>query len=143
MNTGVVSQIGAPLDLYDRPANTFVAGFIGSPAMNFMDGTIQGGTFQAANGSKWALPADAKVSDGQRCTFGVRPEFVQPGGEVMAKVIVTEPTGSETQIVADMGGEHFTCLFNERIAAQPGDTLNIGADPEKCHVFDIETGIRL
>ncbi|KAJ54641.1 sugar ABC transporter ATP-binding protein [Actibacterium mucosum KCTC 23349] len=143
MNTGVVSQIGAPLDLYDRPANTFVAGFIGSPAMNFMDGTIQGGKFQAANGSSWALPSDAKVTEGQRCTFGVRPEFVEAGGDVAAKVIVTEPTGSETQIVADMGGEHFTCLFNERIAAQPGDTLKIGADPEKCHVFDIETGLRL
>lgn len=143
MNTGVVSQIGAPLELYDRPTNTFVAGFIGSPAMNFLNGVARAGRFEADNGSVWVLPGDTSVGDGQRCTFGIRPEFLTTGGDVEANVIVTEPTGSETQIVADLGGEHFVCLFSERVPARPGDTLKLSVDPQKCHVFDTDTGLRL
>ncbi|GAC1342060.1 MAG: sn-glycerol-3-phosphate ABC transporter ATP-binding protein UgpC [Acetobacteraceae bacterium] len=145
MNGGRVEQIGSPLELYDRPANQFVAGFIGSPAMNFVPGTIEAGGFRAEDGSLWPLPASAANANGRPAVYGVRPEHLQlagPGG-VPLTVQVVEPTGSETQVFGKLGGLAMLGAFRERVSARPGDPLSITADPALVHLFDRETGIRL
>jgi multiple sugar transport system ATP-binding protein len=143
MNSGNVEQIGAPLDLYDRPANLFVAGFIGSPAMNFLNGKIEKGAFQADGGTSLPLPQTSNGSDGKPAVYGVRPEHFQlnPSG-LPAIVHVVEPTGSETQVVAEFAGASVICAFRERISAKPGETIRIAPDPALVHLFDAATGQR-
>ena len=85
MNSGNVEQIGAPLDLYDHPANLFVAGFIGSPAMNFVKGRIAGGAFRADGGADLPLPGgQANGSEGRPVLYGMRPEHFQLRGDGLA-----------------------------------------------------------
>jgi multiple sugar transport system ATP-binding protein len=143
MNSGNVEQIGAPLDLYDRPANLFVAGFIGSPAMNFLKGRVESGAFQAEGGTSLPLPQASNGSDGKPAVYGVRPEHFQlnPSG-LPAIVHVVEPTGSETQVVAEFAGASVVCAFRERISAKPGETIRIAPDPALVHLFDAATGQR-
>ena len=144
MNAGNVEQIGAPLELYDRPANLFVAGFIGSPAMNFLKGRIEGGTFHAEGGAALPLPPRGPNGfDGKPAVYGVRPEHFQldPAG-VPAKVHVVEPTGSETQVLAEFAGASVLCAFRERVSAKPGETIRITPDPALVHLFDATTGHR-
>src|SRR5215207_10611067 len=74
MHDGVVEQVGAPLDLYDRPANLFVAGFIGSPAMNFLKGHLQGGRFVSESGTSLPVANPPAASDGKPIIYGIRPE---------------------------------------------------------------------
>ncbi len=144
MNGGHIEQIGAPLELYDRPANLFVAGFIGSPAMNFFRGRINGaGGFRADDGAAWPLPRWARMTEGHAVVYGVRPEDMRLGeGGVPATVQVIEPTGSETLVIARVGPVPVVCAFRERIAARPGDTITLAADPAVVHLFDAETGRR-
>src|SRR5665647_1793941 len=107
MHDGRVEQIGAPLELYDRPFNIFVAGFIGSPAMNFLPGTIRANgklEFEGPGGARMPLAAAPRDSDGRPAVYGVRPEHftvADDGAEVVIQVV--EPTGSEIQIVAKLG----------------------------------------
>jgi multiple sugar transport system ATP-binding protein len=145
MNSGRVEQIGAPLELYDRPANLFVAGFIGSPAMNFLKGHVEDGAFRVENGATLPLPGNGKGngSNGLPAVYGVRPEHFQldPSG-LPAVVHVIEPTGSETQVMAEFAGASVICAFRERIAAKPGETIRIAPDPALVHLFDAATGQR-
>jgi multiple sugar transport system ATP-binding protein len=144
MNGGNVEQVGAPLDLYDNPANLFVAGFIGSPAMNFLKGTVEGGAFRADGGLAFPLPSAASPAEGRPAVYGVRPEHFQLSGEGWpARVNVIEPTGSETQVLAELAGTPIVCAFRERIAARPGETIRLTADPRLVHLFDAGTGQRL
>jgi multiple sugar transport system ATP-binding protein len=144
MHDGNVEQIGAPLDLYDRPENLFVAGFIGSPAMNMLHGRIEGGGFVTDEGVRFPLAAGPAGSDGRRAIYGIRPEHfrLDPDG-IETKVSVVEPTGSETLVFAQAGGREVTCLFRERIQARCGDALRISPDPALVHLFDEGTGRRL
>jgi multiple sugar transport system ATP-binding protein len=143
MNGGNIEQVGAPLDLYDHPDNIFVAGFIGSPAMNFLKGTAQGGVFQAEGGVTLPLPAGGNCAAGQPIIYGVRPEHFSIGGEGLPITVnVVEPTGSETQVIADFAGRPIICTFRERIAARPGETIRISPDPALVHLFDAGTGQR-
>ena len=144
MNGGNVEQIGAPLELYDRPNNLFVAGFIGSPAMNFLKGKIEGGNFRAEGGEALPLPHGRNGSDGRPAVYGVRPEHFQldPNG-VPAVVHVVEPTGSETQVLAEFAGASVLCAFRERVSAKPGETIRITPEPSLVHLFDAGTGLRL
>src|SRR3982751_4708157 len=97
MNEGRIEQLGAPLELYDRPANLFVAQFIGSPAMNIFDGLVRGGAVEAL-GVRW--PANGHASDGQRVRYGIRPEHLEPASTgIPAKVVVVEPMGAGTGVV--------------------------------------------
>ncbi|MFV0335098.1 MAG: ABC transporter ATP-binding protein [Tropicimonas sp.] len=144
MNGGRIEQAGAPLDLYDRPVNRYVAGFIGSPAMNFVDGTIAAGgqpVFESAGGWRVELPAGINAHAGQPVTLGIRPEDVmlETPGET-ARIRVVEPTGSETQVIADFHGEEITCLVRDRMELRPGDRLALRCDMEKLHLFDRESG---
>ncbi len=145
MNGGRVEQIGSPLELYDRPANQFVAGFIGSPAMNFLPGIVEHSGFRVEDGSLWPLPDTAANANGRPLLYGVRPEHLQltQEGGVPLTVQVVEPTGSETQVYGKLGGLGVLGAFRERIAARPGEPLNVTADPALVHLFDRETGRRL
>ena len=147
MHDGLVEQIGAPLELYDRPQNLFVAGFIGSPAMNLLAGTIRGKgapQFEGANGVRLPLLAAPTGSDGRPVIYGIRPEhfvIAEDGGE--AEVLVVEPTGSELQIAAKIGGEDIVAVFRERHNFKPGDKIRLKPDPKLVHLFDEATGKRL
>ena len=143
MNAGNVEQIGAPLELYDRPANLFVAGFIGSPAMNFLKGKVESGAFKAEGGIALPLASGPNASEGMPAVYGVRPEHFQlsPSG-LPAVVHVVEPTGSETQVLAEFAGTSVICAFRERISAKPGETIRITPNPTLVHLFDAATGQR-
>jgi multiple sugar transport system ATP-binding protein len=150
MNGGNVEQIGAPLDLYDNPANLFVAGFIGSPAMNFLKGRVDGGAFLSEEGTSLPLPSTRGVTDGSPIVYGIRPEHFQlngdgqrNGGGVSARVNVIEPTGSETQVMAEFAGTPIIAAFRERVMARPGETIHITPDPAMVHLFDAKTGQRV
>jgi multiple sugar transport system ATP-binding protein len=144
MHDGIVEQIGEPLELYDRPANLFVAGFIGSPAMNFFKGRIEDGGFAAEGGVKLPLANGARAASGTRATYGVRPEHLHVAEDgVPAKVIVVEPTGSETQVFAECGGQEIVCVLRERIDAEPGAMLRLRPDPKLVHLFDEAGGKRI
>jgi len=140
MNAGKVEQIGAPLDLYDRPANQFVAGFIGSPSMNFIGGEITAAGFVAA-GVTLPLPAGAT---GGNAVYGIRPEHFEltPDG-LKATVLLVEPMGSETQVTMTLGEHQVIGVFRERVQARPGSTITIRPDLANIHLFDATTGLRI
>src|SRR5882672_524162 len=117
MNGGNVEQIGSPLELYDNPANLFVAGFIGSPAMNFLPGQFaqrSAAAVKLSNASELPEPA-CREADGRDVTLGVRPEhFLINQGGVPAEVIVVEPTGADTQVYCRLSGIELTVVSRER-----------------------------
>jgi len=147
MHDGVVEQMGTPLELYDRPANQFVAGFIGSPAMNFLKGKVKSNgsaSFEGPNGVKLPLNSAPANSEGQPAVYGVRPEhFTIADDGAEAEIIVVEPTGSETQVFAKLGGEQVVAVFRERHQFNPGDKIRLKPDPALVHLFDEATGKRL
>jgi multiple sugar transport system ATP-binding protein len=147
MNEGVVEQAGSPLELYDRPANIFVAGFIGSPAMNLLKGIVRvkgDASFLTQSGVTLPLAKAFKDADGRPAIYGIRPEhFSLDGQGVKAEIAVVEPTGSETQVFARLGGDKIVGVFRERVAAQPGELLAMAPDPNAVHLFDAATGLRL
>ncbi|MCI4663839.1 MAG: sn-glycerol-3-phosphate ABC transporter ATP-binding protein UgpC [Neomegalonema sp.] len=143
MQGGYVEQIGAPLELYDRPDNMFVAGFIGSPAMNFLRGRVQGGAFITAMDERIPLGAGMGADEGREVVLGVRPEHLTLVGEGQGfgvDVVVTEPTGSEVQIVAKHGAEELIAVFRERHQPAVGERMRVAPDPSQLHLFDGETG---
>ncbi len=149
LRDGVVEQVGRPLDLYDRPANLFVAGFIGSPAMNILDGEVTqsgGGLVVKLTGSDVTLPvpADTALSPGRKVKYGVRPEsFSLSDAGLRAEVVVTEPTGSETQVFMRLAGHDIVGVFRERVQVARGDTLGLAVQPGAIHLFDAETEQRI
>ncbi|MFB9224108.1 ABC transporter ATP-binding protein [Paracoccus cavernae] len=143
MNAGRVEQIGAPLELYDRPANLFVAGFIGSPAMNMIPGEIADGGFRTSDGTILPLADDFGAAAGQKLVYGLRPEAITQGGTIAMRVEVTEPTGAETYVVGNLGGTAITGVFRDRVTAQAGQSLAVSIDPNAVHLFDADSGKRL
>jgi len=154
IHDGVVEQVGAPLELYDRPANLFVAGFIGSPAMNLIPGHVGAQGFEARSGALFPLVKAPPASQGRPMMYGIRPEHLQIRDDgVPVEVMVIEPTGSETQIVVRPAGERppatvgepegaITCVVRERLTARPGDVIRIAPDERGIHLFD-ESGRRV
>ena len=147
MNGGNVEQIGAPLELYDRPTNLFVAGFIGSPAMNFLQGQDRRMERSVPTAAR-RCRCPARTGDGSDGTAGrstaCGPEHFQLSAQGLpATVHVIEPTGSETQVMAEFAGTPIICAFRERVAAKPGETIRIAADPALVHLFDAGSGQRL
>jgi multiple sugar transport system ATP-binding protein len=148
MHDGIVEQIGSPLELYDKPANQFVAGFIGSPAMNFLKGKIAvngSASFEGPNGIKLPLGGAASASsDGRPAVYGIRPEHFEIADDgAEAEIVVVEPTGSETQVFAKLGGEEVVAVFRERHQFNPGDKIRLKPDQRVVHLFDEATGQRL
>ena len=143
LSGGKVEQIGAPLDLYDRPANQFVAGFIGSPSMNFIKGTITDQGF-AAPSITLPLPSAALPFAGEPAIYGIRPEhFSLDENGVPAEITLVEPMGSETQVTMKLGEAKVIGVFRERINGAPGDTIHVLPNVEAVHLFSEEHGIRL
>jgi multiple sugar transport system ATP-binding protein len=147
MHDGLVEQIGAPLELYDKPKNLFVAGFIGSPAMNFLKGAVRLNgkmEFEVPSGARLPLAAVPAGSDGRAAIYGVRPEhFVIADDGAEAAIQVIEPTGAEIQVVAKLGGEEIIAVFRERYQFKPGDKIRLKPDPKLVHLFDETSGQRL
>jgi multiple sugar transport system ATP-binding protein len=147
MHDGVVEQIGTPLELFDRPGNLFVAQFIGSPAMNVLDGTLRrngDGAFVEALGSRWPVPAGVAGTDGQSVAYGVRPgDLSLAAGGVAAKVFVVEPTGAETELLLRVGDAQLTLVMHGRTPAKPDDTVHLAIEAAHAHVFDRASGRRL
>jgi multiple sugar transport system ATP-binding protein len=149
MHDGRVEQIGTPLELYDNPRNLFVAGFIGSPAMNFIPGTLrrQGERVWVEADDGTVLPAEGVArEDGRRVVFGLRPEHIAIAnghGGFSAVVQVVEPTGAETNVVVDMAGCQVTAVFNERRQLRPGERIVLTSLPGLAHLFDAGSGDHL
>ena len=147
MHDGIVEQVGTPLELYDRPANMFVAGFIGSPSMNLIAGTIKSGatpSFLTETGISLPLANAPPDSDGQAAVYGIRPEHFSLNGKgVVTQVAVIEPMGSETQVITKLGGQKLVGVFRERVSVKPGDALLLAPDPAAVHLFDQVSGQRL
>jgi multiple sugar transport system ATP-binding protein len=147
MHDGRVEQMGAPLELYDRPHNQFVAGFIGSPAMNFIPGTLRANgaaSVAAAAGVTLPLRSAPQGSDGRPVVYGVRPEHLDLAADgADAEVVVVEPTGSETQLVARLAGQDIVAIFRDRHDLKPGQRIKLRPRADLVHVFDKETGDRL
>ncbi len=147
MRDGRVEQIGRPLDIYDRPANQFVASFIGSPSMNLLKGRTarQGGKLVVLTegGAELPLP-EARVDAGRDVVYGIRPEHITIGKSgVSVDVSVVEPTGSETLVFGRLGGLPIDALIRERVQIEPGSKLLFEIIPRYAHIFEAETGNRL
>ena len=144
MNNGNIEQAGRPLDLYDKPANMFVAGFIGSPAMNLLKGTVSDGMLRTDDGTAWPLPVNGSRPKDGPAVYGVRPEHLRlDAGGIPAIVQVVEPTGSETQVMMKVGDQTMVGAFRERVSARPGEILPVRPDPALVHLFDQQSGQRL
>ena len=142
MRDGQIAQIGAPLELYDHPANVFVAGFIGSPAMNLVRGVVAADGSFAGDGV--AFPLETPMAPGRQITYGIRPEHLalsdtgQP-----AQVVVVEPTGSEIHLVLRAGVQDVTVVLRDRQSFQPGQQVFLRPHPGQAHLFDGDSGVRL
>jgi multiple sugar transport system ATP-binding protein len=149
MREGVIEQQGKPLDLYDMPANKFVAGFIGSPAMNFLPSVIaeDGASLVLDLGSvRQTLALGRSLQPGRKVTAGIRPEHIvvtAPGqGNLDVPVAVVESTGSSTFITAATTPE-MTIVETSRDTVRAGDTIGLKVDPAQLHIFDEATGVRI
>ena len=146
MRDGRIEQTGSPLDLYDHPANQFVAGFIGSPAMNFLPGTLRrsgdAASVELADGTRLDAPPRVGGVDGQPVVFGTRPEhlLLADSGGIQARVVVMEPTGMDTFVACRHEGVELSAVFRERHDFAPGSTIHLLPDLQRAHLFDAGTG---
>jgi multiple sugar transport system ATP-binding protein len=141
MHGGVVQQVGSPLELYDRPANLFVAGFIGSPGMNFLDATYETGSMKLKDGTVVPLPAPLNLRSGVRATLGIRPEHVVLSSDqsnMAANVELLEPTGFGIILHLSLHGLPFKVFTLDRSALSAGTQVNVAFPPQHLHVFDEE-----
>ncbi|KKC31755.1 ABC transporter ATP-binding protein [Devosia psychrophila] len=150
MNDGRVEQIGTPLELYDHPANIFVATFIGSPGMNLIAGTVvasgTGQVVKTGEGLELPLLAQGDGAEGRVVQYGFRPEHLRlcSGVEgIAAEIIVVEPMGSETQVHMKFAGEPIVGVFRERITKQPGEIIHVLPDADGATIFDGVTGMAI
>ncbi|MGR3503370.1 ABC transporter ATP-binding protein [Pseudaestuariivita sp.] len=140
MQGGVIEQIGSPLELYDNPANEFVATFIGAPSMNLLEGRAAGGVI-SLGGTDVALPPGIIASGDVK--LGIRPEhLILSDKGLPMEVKVVEPTGSETMVFLNFHGQDVTAVFRERHAFEAGQTVHLSPDPAHIHIFDA-AGLRL
>jgi multiple sugar transport system ATP-binding protein len=157
MNEGRVEQIGSPLELYDYPANLFVAGFIGSPAMNFLEGhlvtTATGRALRIASGDTVSLGPTGEP-DGRKLVIGVRPEHLvvdhagsadlgDSDGAIKAEVAVTEPTGADTQVFCRIGDTELVAISRDRRLFAPATPVRLRAEAANVCLFDPASGVRL
>jgi len=146
MNEGRIEQLGAPLELYDRPNNLFVAQFIGSPAMNVIDGVLRkSSACVEALGHRWPIGAVSGGTEGQAVKYGVRPEHVAIGaqGSISAEVVVVEPMGAETELVVKVADATFVITTHGRSDAKPGQAIALAPEAASVHLFDAASGQRL
>jgi len=149
MRDGYIEQTGSPLELYDHPANLFVAGFIGSPAMNFLPATLRrsadAATVDLADGTRLEAPPLSGGTDGQAVIFGTRPEHLRlaADGGIPVNVAVVEPTGADTFVSCRHRDTEMSVVFRERYNFEPGSTIRLNPDLQHTHLFDAGSGKRL
>jgi multiple sugar transport system ATP-binding protein len=153
MHDGIVEQAGRPLELYDRPANVFVAGFLGSPAMNQIEGRVDGAgdrpVLKTPYGVSLPLPSSIPASTaGKDIILGIRPEHLSPSADgaefgFRTRVIVTEPTGAETMLATRFGNNDVVALIHDRVEMMPDGDITLALMPERLHFFDAASGKRL
>lgn len=150
MDRGSIQQVGSPLDLYHNPKNMFVAGFIGSPAMNFIPATVRasGGNCRVefADGQGIALPSSQTLHDGRSVVLGVRPEhlrLVSSQAELKSAVLMVEPTGAQTHVLIDFQGQNLVVVQEGEPTVSAGKDVSWTTDPKNIFVFDKETGMTL
>jgi len=141
MNEGRIEQLGEPLELYDRPANLFVAQFIGSPAMNVLEGIFKKDSVEAL-GARWPCPV--KAAEGQAVKYGIRPEHLalHPQG-IAGEIEVVEPMGAETEILVKVGGQTFNVMTHGRATLGPGERVFLAPQAAQAHLFDAASGRRI
>ena len=149
MQGGVVEQVGAPLELYDKPANVFVATFIGSPSMNLYSGTVEAGdggfVMRTADGALMPLPVGRSDLVGRKIVYGIRPEdiVVGEGAGAVARISTVEPTGAETLLLCKVGSVSTVVVSRERVTLGPGDDISLTFPTQSLHLFDQATGRRV
>ena len=150
LHEGKVAQMGPPLDVYDRPENLFVAGFIGSPAMNFIEGTVHRGDGKVGvattDGTLVPVPDNGELREGASVVAGIRPEHLTVGGRgagLRAKVMVTEPTGAEELVVCQLAGQTCKVVTHQRHSFSIGEEIELHPEMDSMHVFDGDSGMRL
>ena len=156
MKDGVIQQVDTPANLYTKPDNVFVAGFIGSPQMNFVTATLskENGSVYASFGDNKIMIPNGKVTPelegyiGKEVIVGIRPEDIhddeafissRPEAVCNAYVEVTEMMGAETYLYLELAGEQFTARVNQRSTAKIGDTIKVAFETNKIHIFDKDT----
>ncbi len=147
MDDGRIEQVGSPMELYNLPKNVFVAKFIGSPAMNLIQGTVvrsDGALAVEANGQRLPAGAESGAGDGQSVIYGIRPEHLDIADDGFpASVSVVEPTGSETLVFLRFGETDIVAVFPDWHDFKPGQTVRLRPRAERAHIFDAATGARL
>lgn len=150
LNGGRIEQVGTPLELYRTPANLFVAGFIGSPAMNVLDGTVDADDGEPAvrlgDGSAIRIAPERKVRPGQAVRIGLRPEHFVAGGEgnaIAGQTLLVEPTGAQTHVLFEFAGEQITAVVDGDHPARHGSLFRAAMDRSQVYVFDRQTGAAL
>jgi multiple sugar transport system ATP-binding protein len=144
LRDGVIEQQGAPLDLFERPASKFVAGFLGSPKMNFIPATVAGKSFVLADGTKLPVPAHALIGGQETVIIGIRPQYITRAGKsaaaghahVTTVVELVQPTGSRTQVTFPLGGVVSVAELDPRDAAAPGEKVTLSLDMRRAVLID-------
>ena len=154
MRDGHIEQVGTPEEVFKRPATRFVAGFIGSPPMNLVEGEVAGGKVNFGRGETLPLPRQFrdKVSAGHKIVFGIRPDDIYPAGhglhsgdaqdvhEIELSVSITEPLGNETLVFAEFTGRDWVSRMLNPRPLRPGDRLTMSLDLSQAHLFDAASG---
>jgi multiple sugar transport system ATP-binding protein len=155
MKSGLIQQLGTPHEIYDRPVNRFVAGFLGSPQMNFLSGQLKSGSPPAFHAGEVSVPLDRYAFDkqdaaGGPCVLGVRPESVAIGEDGSARpftreveVEIIEPMGANTLVWTKLAGTNFAFLVDSEHRLKVGERITMGFDPARASLFDEATGARL
>jgi len=147
MNAGLVEQVGSPMEVYDAPASLFVAGFIGSPGMNFFPGRRERDAVQLANGIEIPLPSDSREAAPEAVTIGIRPEHLvlgRTGGRPMDfQVDLVEPLGADTLVYGSCAGVPCVARVDGHRSVASGSTLSFTVESNNLHFFDSSTGWRL
>ncbi|WEX89679.1 sn-glycerol-3-phosphate ABC transporter ATP-binding protein UgpC [Sinorhizobium garamanticum] len=150
LNGGKIEQVGTPLELYRTPANLFVAGFIGSPAMNVLDGTVDAADGEPAvrlsDGSAIRIAPERRVRPGQAVRIGLRPEHFVAGGEgnaIVGPTLLVEPTGAQTHVLFEFAGKQITAVVDGDHPARHGTLFKAAMERSQVYVFDRATGAAL
>ncbi|WP_426322430.1 ABC transporter ATP-binding protein [Pseudoduganella sp. R-43] len=144
MRAGQIQQVGTPGHVYERPANLFVAGFLGAPAMNFIEGEVDAsGTF-AGGSLRLAMDEHAGTGDGRKAVLGVRPEHISLvlAGPMQGRVTLVEPMGSHRVVWLDCGGKLLSCILQGSRPIAPDDMVAFEIDAQRASLFDPDSGSR-
>ncbi len=148
LNGGRIEQVGSPLELYDNPRNRFVASFLGSPSINFLDGMVSDGGISFDDGSRLPLPRPIGPSQG-RVTFGIRPEHLDvaspdaSGPALNGRVFTVEPTGAETLVFVEHSSGQLIASLRGRVDLRPGDPVRLMPDLDRALLFETDSGERI